>query len=285
MADAAELRRFLDRHRRLLVLTGAGCSAPPPPFAQLSGLIVAPQLDELSGLAASRVHDDTLWVLNDGGNPPALYAIGNRGGLQATFRIAGVANTDWEDLAAFDLGGRHYLLIADTGDNGGIRKTLLLHVIEEPTTLRDGGSVKPAWSVEFRWPGMIGVAIPLTPAQRLAADEAVRATFESLNGNPDKNAVNQAVLDFIQFSLLFCSFFTVLGVIKLRITHPDLPRPYRTWGYPVVPVIFLLVAGWLIVSTLITTPKQSFAGVALIILGLPVYYYLNNKSGGVSAED
>ena len=46
-----------------------------------------------------------------------------------------------------------------------------------------------------------------------------------------------------------------------------------------------VVAGWLIVSTLITTPKQSFAGVALIILGLPVYYYLNNRSGAMSAEE
>ena len=49
----------------------------------------------------------------------------------------------------------------------------------------------------------------------------------------------EAVLDFIQFSLTFCSFFAVLGVIKMRITHPHLPRPYRAWGYPVTPVIFL----------------------------------------------
>ena len=49
----------------------------------------------------------------------------------------------------------------------------------------------------------------------------------------------EAVLDFIQFSLTFCSFFTVLGVIKMRITHPELPRPYRAWGYPVTPLVFL----------------------------------------------
>ena len=55
----------------------------------------------------------------------------------------------------------------------------------------------------------------------------------------------EAVLDFIQFALLFCSFFTVLGVIKLRITQPDLPRPYRAWGYPVTPVVFLLVTGFM----------------------------------------
>src|ERR1700689_1556417 len=49
----------------------------------------------------------------------------------------------------------------------------------------------------------------------------------------------EKVLDFIQFSLTFCSFFAVLGVIKMRITHPHLPRPYRAWGFPVTPVVFL----------------------------------------------
>lgn len=129
----------------------AGCGAPPPPFAQLSGLILDPQLDEISGLAASHTHVDTLWVLNDGGNPAQLFAVGKRGGLLATFRIAGVANTDWEDLAAFELDGRHYLLVADTGDNGGLRKTLQLHVVEEPQTLADA-TLAPVWSIVFRWP-------------------------------------------------------------------------------------------------------------------------------------
>ena len=49
----------------------------------------------------------------------------------------------------------------------------------------------------------------------------------------------EAVLEFIQFGLIACSFLTVLGLIKLRITRPDLPRPYRAWGYPVTPLVFL----------------------------------------------
>ena len=133
-----------------VMLAVAGCGQAPP-FAQLSGLILAQQLDEVSGMAASRSHADTLWVLNDGGNAAALYAIGNRGSLRATLRIDGVPNTDWEDVAAFDLQGRHYLLIADTGDNGGLRRTLQLHVVEEPRTLLDGHA-RPAWSIAFRWP-------------------------------------------------------------------------------------------------------------------------------------
>ena len=139
---------FLSLFGVLLAL--AGCDRPPP-FAQLSGVLLAPQLDEVSGMAASHTFPDTLWTVNDGGNAASLYAIGNRGGLQATLRIDNVPNTDWEDLAAFDLDGRHYLLIADTGDNGGLRKTLQLHVIEEPRTLADGHR-KPAWSIAFRWP-------------------------------------------------------------------------------------------------------------------------------------
>jgi len=55
----------------------------------------------------------------------------------------------------------------------------------------------------------------------------------------------EAVLDFIQFSLTACSFLAVLGVIWLRLTRPDLPRPYRAWGYPVTPVIFLAVTGFM----------------------------------------
>ncbi len=70
----------------------------------------------------------------------------------------------------------------------------------------------------------------------------------------------EAVLDFIQFALLFCSFFTVLGVIKLRITHPDLPRPYRAWGYPVTPLVFLLVTAFMMYYLLTERPLQSLLG-------------------------
>ena len=133
------------------MLALAGCSAPAPPFAQLSGVIIDTRLSDLSGLAASRAHPDTLWALDDGGNPPDLFALGTRGSVLATFRIAGIVNTDWEDLAAFDLDHHHYLLIADTGDNGGLRRTLQLHVVEEPEALA-GGTLRPAWSIAFRWP-------------------------------------------------------------------------------------------------------------------------------------
>jgi APA family basic amino acid/polyamine antiporter len=81
----------------------------------------------------------------------------------------------------------------------------------------------------------------------------------------------EMVLEFIQFALLFCSFFTVLGVIKLRITHPGLRRPYRAWGYPVTPVVFLLVTGFMMYYLLTDRPWQSALGILIMISGLLIY--------------
>lgn len=81
----------------------------------------------------------------------------------------------------------------------------------------------------------------------------------------------EAVLDFIQFALTFCSFLTVLGLVKLRITRPDLPRPCRAWGYPVTPLIFLSVTLLMMVHLLAVRPFQSLAGCLLMLAGLLLY--------------
>lgn len=72
---------------------------------------------------------------------------------------------------------------------------------------------------------------------------------------------------------------TTLAVIVLRIKRPDLTRPYRTWGYPFVPLIFVLVAALLIVATLIDSPWESLKGLAVIGAGLPFYFYWKRAHG------
>src|ERR1700712_3020380 len=89
----------------------------------------------------------------------------------------------------------------------------------------------------------------------------------------------EAVLDFIQFSLLFCSFFTVLGVVKLRITQPNLPRPYRAWGYPVTPAVFLLVTGFMMYYLLTQRPLQSAFGILIMLSGLLIYAVFRKRAG------
>ena len=88
----------------------------------------------------------------------------------------------------------------------------------------------------------------------------------------------EKVLDFIQFALLFCSFATVLGVIRLRITQPDAPRPYRAWGYPVTPVVFLLVTAFMMYYLLTERPVQSLLGSMMMISGLVIYAVFRKRA-------
>lgn len=117
---------------------------------EVVGLVTHPAMAEISGLAPAREHPGLYWAINDSGNPAELHLLDDRGQYRASVPVQGVRNIDWEDLAGFEFEGRSYLLIADTGDNGGIRDNLVLHVVEEPVDLDQPAKV--AWSLRFRWP-------------------------------------------------------------------------------------------------------------------------------------
>jgi APA family basic amino acid/polyamine antiporter len=72
------------------------------------------------------------------------------------------------------------------------------------------------------------------------------------------------------------------AVIVLRKKRPNLPRPYRVLGYPLVPILFVGVAGMLLMSTFVKSPRESIMGLLLIVAGIPFYYYWKRKGGGVS---
>jgi APA family basic amino acid/polyamine antiporter len=63
------------------------------------------------------------------------------------------------------------------------------------------------------------------------------------------------------------------AVIILRYKAPQMARPYKTWGYPVVPVVFILFAIWLMMNTIIEAPRDAAIGAGIILLGLPIYFY------------
>jgi len=70
------------------------------------------------------------------------------------------------------------------------------------------------------------------------------------------------------------------GVIVLRLRRPELERPYRTPGYPLVPVLFVLATVALLASTLLASPRESLLGLALIVCGLPFYYGWRKRLAG-----
>src|SRR5216117_4176390 len=67
------------------------------------------------------------------------------------------------------------------------------------------------------------------------------------------------------------------AVIRLRKTAPQVARPYRTWGYPLTPIVFIGFAVWLVYNTIVETPKDSAIGAGLILIGLPGYYYWKKR--------
>lgn len=121
-----------------------------PEGARLSALLTDVRLAEISGLAVSRRHPGIVWVHNDSGASSALFAVDAHGRVRARLDLP-VPNVDWEDLASFERDGRAFLLVADTGDNGGLRRELALHLVEEPEALEDGRT-EAVRTIRFRWP-------------------------------------------------------------------------------------------------------------------------------------
>src|SRR6266852_2180002 len=87
------------------------------------------------------------------------------------------------------------------------------------------------------------------------------------------------------FALTLFYAFVAGSVFVFRRRLPDAPRPYRTWGYPVVPIAFLLVTAWLILRTIWDQPKQSAIGLGLILIGLPVYLIWAKRDRVSAADD
>jgi APA family basic amino acid/polyamine antiporter len=82
----------------------------------------------------------------------------------------------------------------------------------------------------------------------------------------------ETLVDYALFALWLSYGLMVAGVIILRRKQPNLARPYRMWGYPVTPVLFLVITGWFLVNMLRTRPVPSLAGLLLIATGVPVYF-------------
>ena len=71
---------------------------------------------------------------------------------------------------------------------------------------------------------------------------------------------------------------TAVALIRLRITNPDLPRPYRVWGYPWTPLIFGAAAFAISVNLWLVRPVRSSVGLAIILIGIPFFYRFSKRA-------
>lgn len=107
----------------------------------------------------------------------------------------------------------------------------------------------------------------------------ISITFQSawailllLSGNFLQLITYAVFADWIFFGL------TAGSVFVFRKKLPNMERPYRTLGYPYTTLFFILIACWFVANTLVTAPLQSFAGLGLILIGVPMYIYWKRKS-------
>lgn len=91
------------------------------------------------------------------------------------------------------------------------------------------------------------------------------ASVLALSGSFDE------LTDYSVFGALLFQALAVAAIFVLRRSQPDAPRPYRAWGYPLVPALYIAATLWLVANTLAATPGRALAGLGLIALGMPVY--------------
>ena len=86
------------------------------------------------------------------------------------------------------------------------------------------------------------------------------------------------LLDYVIFAALIFFTLTILSIFILRVKRPDIPRPYKAFGYPVIPAIYILTTITIMIILLIYKSKYTFPGLIIVLLGIPVYYLWKKHS-------
>ena len=109
----------------------------------------------------------------------------------------------------------------------------------------------------------------------------------SADGAEDYGNLYGDLLGYVVFAVLIFYILTIIGLFILRRTRPDAPRPYRAFGYPLIPAIYIAAAVVICLVLLFYQPKTSLPGLAIVLTGVPVYFIwhsLSNKNS-IVADD
>lgn len=163
-------------------------------------------IDESSGLARSSRYPDVFWTHNDSGNAAVIYAFDHKGRDLGAYFLGGEAPSDWEDMAAFTYEGKHYLLLADTGDNKKIHFGGHISVFEEPDIKQYQGIIKePTWQFDFIYPkfkshDVESVAVDIKQKTiYLISKRKKKAHLYSLPLHPQQQTVNATKLNHLPY--------------------------------------------------------------------------------------
>ncbi len=118
-----------------------------------------------------------------------------------------------------------------------------------------------------------------------------RAATKNINDSPQAALVMQAIwtsiltlsgsysdlLDYVVFAVLLFYILTVAGIFILRKKEPHTIRPYKVWGYPYLPALYIMLAMFVCLSLLIFKPLYTYPGLAIVLAGIPIYYLIRKK--------
>ncbi|HET7102452.1 MAG TPA: amino acid permease [Terracidiphilus sp.] len=93
------------------------------------------------------------------------------------------------------------------------------------------------------------------------------------------------LLDYIIFAVLIFYILTITGLFVLRFKRPDVPRPYKALGYPILPALYIVMAAWICIVLLRYKPQYTWPGLVLVLLGIPVYVFWSRRAGGRAKAD
>ena len=162
------------------------------------------------------------------------------------------------------------ILISTLGANNGIILTaarIPYAMARQGVFFQSQGRIHPRYAtpvIALLTQGVIASALTLVPKCLV-----IPHVFSLCSPRPlyDQLATYVVFAQFVFYAL------SAGAVIRLRRKAPLLPRPYRTWGYPLTPLVFIAFAIWLVFNTIVETPKDSAIGAGLILIGLPGYWY------------
>src|SRR5581483_3945818 len=128
----------------------------------------------------------------------------------------------------------------------------------------------------FRWAAAVSPRFR-TPIVALIAESAIAVAL-TFTGTYDQLATYVVFVSWLFYAM------SAAAVLVLRRKAPGMARPYRAWGYPVTPIIFVLFALWLVINTILEAPRDAAIGAGIVMLGIPLYSWFRRGSGARSQD-
>ena len=116
----------------------------------------------------------------------------------------------------------------------------------------------------------VWASLLVLPRTRLR--DAAGSLVRDAAGAPQYGNVYSNLLDYVVFSVLLFYILTIVALFVLRRTRPDAERPYRAFGYPVVPALYIVVAALISVVLIVYKTQTTWPGLAIVLTGIPVYF-------------